>query len=217
MNFRYFQPTAGAARVDDFGPSAVLDGRDEGLYRLDVDVLGADLEARAGITIPHALADARRLGVGELDTVEAQPGEILDVGEYRLQKHVLHLDLLRAVGDDEAVRLDEAQVAELEALRYVSHRSLGVLEADPPEVDPQRLQTPEVRRQRTEEALEDLVVDEEQGAAAAADLRLVEGQVELAQGGETGEEGQQQRSAESRPVVHCHLRTEIWKIFMTRW
>lgn len=86
-----------------------------------------------------------------------------------LHKHVLHLHSLSAVSDDETVRPEEAQTAQLEIFGNLPHRSIAVLQSDPPKVDPERLQTAKMRRQTAEELLQYLVVDEEQRAAAATD------------------------------------------------
>lgn len=101
--------------------------------------------------------------------------------EDRLHEHVFHLHTLGAVGDDQAVRPEEAQAAQLEVLGDLSHGTITVLQGDPPEVDSERLQTAEICCQAAEELLQDLVVDKEQRAAAAADRRFVQRQVELAQ------------------------------------
>lgn len=172
-------------------------------------VFGADFQGGAGITIAHALADTGGLRLGKLDAVQAQPGEALQMREDRLHEHVLHLHPLGAVGDNQTVRPEEAQTAELEILGDLPHRPVAVLQSDPPKVDPERLQTAKVRRQAAEELLQYLVVDEEQRAAAAADRRLVQRQVELAQRRETRQERQQQRSAQRQTIVHCHLQSEI--------
>lgn len=172
-------------------------------------VLGADLQGGAGVTISHAFTHAGGLRLGQLDAVQAQPGETLKVGEDRLHEHVFHLHALCAIGDDQAVRPEKAQAAQLEVLGDLSHRAVAVLQGDPPEVDPERLQTAKVRRQAAEELLQDFVIDEEQRAAAAADRRFVQRQVELAQRRETRQERQQQRSAQRQAIIHCHLQSEI--------
>lgn len=82
--------------------------------------------------------------------------------EDRLHKHVLHLHSLSAVGDNQAVHPQEAQAAELQVLRDLSHRSVAVFQSHSPKIDPERLQAAEVRRQAAEELLQDLVVDEKQ-------------------------------------------------------
>lgn len=156
-------------------------------------VLGADLEGGAGVAVPHALTHAGGLRLGQLDAVQAQPGQALQVREDRLHEHVFHLHALGAVGDDQAVRPEEAQAALLEVLGDLPHRTVAVLQGDPPEVDPKRLQTAEVGRQAAEELLQDLVVDEEQRAAATTDRRLVQRQIELAQRRKARQERQQQR------------------------
>lgn len=143
-------------------------------------VLGADLQAGTRITVAHAFTHTGSLRFREFDPIQAQPGQALQVREDRLHEYVFHLHPLGAVGDDQAVRSQEAQAAELQVLGDLSHRPVAVLQGHSPEVDPERLQAAEVRRQAAEEVLQNFVVDEEEGAAAAADRRLVQRQVELA-------------------------------------
>lgn len=190
MHLCDLQTTVGAAGVHHFRPAAFLGRGHQCLDRSDVHVLGADLQGGAGVTIAHALTDAGGLHLGELDAVQAQPGEALQMREHRLHEYVLHLHPLGAVGDDQAVRSEEAQAAELEILGDLPHRPIAVLQCDPPEVDAERLQAAKMCRQAGEELLQDLVVDEEQGAAAAADCRLVQRQIELAQRCEARQERQ---------------------------
>lgn len=190
MHLCDLQTTVGAAGVHHFRPAAFLGRGHQCLDRSDVHVLGADLQGGAGVTIAHALTYAGGLHLGELDAVQAQPGEALQMREHRLHEYVLHLHPLGAVGDDQAVRSEEAQAAELEILGDLPHRPIAVLQCDPPEVDAERLQAAKMCRQAGEELLQDLVVDEEQGAAAAADCRLVQRQIELAQRCEARQERQ---------------------------
>lgn len=153
-------------------------------------VLGADLEGGSGVTISHALTHAGSLRLGQLDAVQAQPSKTLQVREDRLHEYVFHLHALGAVGDDQAVRPEKTQTAKLEVLGDLSHRTIAVLQGNPPEVDPERLQTAEVRRQAAEELLQDLIVDEEQRATATTDRRFVQRQIELAQRRKTRQERQ---------------------------
>lgn len=105
-----------------------------------------------------------------------------------LHKHVLHLHSLSAVGDDQTDRPEKAQAAQLEVLGDLPHRAIAVFQSDPPKIDPERLQTAKMRRQTAEELLQYLVIDEKQRAAATADRRLVQRQVELAQRRKTRQE-----------------------------
>ena len=102
-------------------------------------VLGANLQRRTWEPISHAFSNARSLALRQVHPVQTEPGQVLKVRQDRLNEHVLHLHLLRAVGHDQSVRLQETQVAQLQVFRDLSHRLLAVLQRDSPEIDPQGL------------------------------------------------------------------------------
>jgi len=132
-----FQAAVGTAGIHDFRSAAFFGRGHQSLDRSYVHVLSADLQGSAGITIAHAFAHTGGLRLGKFDAIQAQPSKILQMRENRLYKHVLHLYPLGAVGDNQAIRPEEAQSAQFEMLGDLPHRSIAVLESHSPEVDPE--------------------------------------------------------------------------------
>ena len=139
LDLRDLQSTVRPAGVHDFRSSPLLYRGDQSLHGLYVHVFGADLQRRTWEPISHAFSNTRSLALRQVHSVQTEPRQILKVREDRLDEHVLHLHLLRAVGDDQSVRLEETQVAQLQVFRDLSHRLLAVLQRDSPEIDPQGL------------------------------------------------------------------------------